>query len=171
VRLNLMAGALALALALTACSGASHPAPARTASAAALGTATSAATVSPASHASRPPATDPVPSATPVTGWCGGTGYRLWHAVTKDLTALQAGSKPGSAQLAAAGRRLAADAGAAASYPPPGVSASAYAQGMKELAVSGRDDEQGDTTRATTMAGEADAYLDNIDSYVAVKCP
>jgi hypothetical protein len=169
VRLILTAGALALTL--TACGGSSHPAPTRTTSAAALGPTTSAAALGPTSQASRASATDPAPSARPVTGWCDGTGFHLWHAVTEELTALQADSNPGSPHLALDGRQLASDAGAAASYPPPGVSATAYAKGMKELVISGRDDELGDVTRATTMAGEANAYLDNIDSYVDVKCP
>jgi hypothetical protein len=177
VRLTLTVAALALTL--TACGGAAHPAPTRTTGAAALGPTTSAAALgpttsaalSPTSQASHASATDPVPSARPVAGWCDGTGYRLWRAVTEELTALQAGSNPGSPHLALDGRQLASDAGAAASYPPPGVSATAYVKGMEELVTSGHDDELGDVTRATTMAGEANAYLDNIDSFVDVKCP
>lgn len=178
MRLILTVAALTLAFTLTACGGTSHPASTPTTGAAALGSTTSAAALgsttsaalSPTSQASHASATDPVPSARPVAGWCDGTGYHLWHAVTEDLTALQAGSDPGSPHLAQDGRQLASDAGAAASYPPPGVSATAYAKGMEELVTSGHDDELGDVTRATTMAGEANAYLDNINSFVGVKC-
>lgn len=171
MRLILTAGALALAL--TACGGASHPAPARTASTAAVSP-TSAATVSAASRASRPSATDPAPSPQPIAEWCSGTGYHRWQAVTKDLTALQAGSGSGAAsaiKLAAEGRQLASNAAAAASYSPPGVSATAYKKGMKDLVTSGRDYEQDELTRATTTTGKASNYLDNISSYVGVKCP
>jgi hypothetical protein len=51
------------------------------------------------------------------------------------------------------------------------VSATAYKKGMEELAVSGRDDERDEVARATTATLEADNYLDNIGSYVSVKCP
>jgi hypothetical protein len=171
VRLILTAGALALAL--TACGSASHPGPARTTSAVAVSP-TSAATVNPTGKASRAPAAEPVPSPKPIAEWCHGTGYQRWQAVTKDLTALQADSASGAAsatKVAVEGRQLASNAGAAASYPPPGVSATAYKKGMEELTVSGRDDERDEVARATMITSEADTYLDNISSYVGVKCP
>lgn len=191
MRLILTAGALALALALTACDSASHPGPARTASAAAVSptsaaaavsptsaaavvSPTSAASVSPTSQASRVSAVESVPSPEPIADWCHGTGYQRWQAVTKDLAALQADSAPGAAsatKLAVEGRQLASNAAAAASYPPPGVSATAYKKGMEELTVSGRDDERDEVALATTITAEADAYLDNISSYASVKCP
>ena len=188
MRLILTAGALALALALTACDSASHPGPARTASAAAVSptsaaaavsptsaaavvSPTSAASVSPTSQASRVSAVESVPSPEPIADWCHGTGYQRWQAVTKDLTALQADSAASATQLAVYGRQLASNAAAAAPYPPPGVSATAYKKGMEELTVSGRDDERDEVALATTITAEADAYLDNISSYASVKCP
>jgi hypothetical protein len=190
VRFILTAGALALALTPTACGSASHPGPAPTASAAAVSptsaaavsptsaaavvSPTSAASVSPTSQASRVSAVESVPSPEPIADWCHGTGYQRWQAVTKDLAALQADSASGAAsatKLAVEGRQLASNAAAAASYPPPGVSATAYKKGMEELTVSGRDDERDEGALATTITAEADAYLDNISSYASVKCP
>ena len=171
MRLILTAGALVLTL--TACSSASHPGPALTTSSATVSP-TSAATVNPTSQPSRVSAAESVPSPKPIDEWCHGAGYQRWQAVTKDMTALQADSASGGAsatKLAAEGRRLASTAAAAASYPPPGVSATAYKKGMEELAVSGRDDERDEVARATTATLEADNYLDNIGSYVSVKCP
>jgi hypothetical protein len=189
VRFILTAGALALALALTACGSASHPGPAPTISAAAVSptsaatvsptsaatvSPTSAASVSPTSQASRVSVAESVPSPEPIADWCHGTGYQRWQAVTKDLAALQADSASGAAsatKVAVEGRQLASNATAAASYPPPGVSATAYKKGMEELTVSGRDDERNEVTLAATISAEADTYLDNISSYVSVKCP
>ncbi len=170
-----------LVLTLTACSSASHPGPAPTTSAAAVTptgaaavTPTGAAAVSPTSRATRVSAAESVPSPKPIGEWCHGTGYQRWQAVTKDLAALQADSASGGAsatKIAMEGRRLASDAAAAASYPPPGVSATAYKKGMEELTASGGDDERDEVTRATTETAEAETYLDNIGSYVSVKRP
>jgi hypothetical protein len=170
VRLILTAGALALGL--TACSSTSHPAPLQTTSATG-GSPTATTAVSPTSRASRATA-DAVPSPKPVTDWCRGTGYKEWKLVTKDQAALQTDSASGAVsatKLALEGRKLASNATAAASSPPPGVSAVAYKKGMKDLVVSGQDDERDEIARATTITAEADAYLDNINSFVSVKCP
>ena len=175
--MRLILTAWALALALTACS-ASQPGPARTTSAAAGGPTTTAAggptstaAVSPTSKASSGNAAEPVPSPKPIAQWCRGTGYQRWQAVTKDLTALQADSAASATQLAVYGRQLASNAAAAAPYPPPGVSATAYKAGMEDLTLAGGDDERDEVSRATTMTEEADTYLDNISSDVSVKCP
>jgi hypothetical protein len=42
---------------------------------------------------------------------------------------------------------------------------------MQDLVVAGGDYGQDELTRAVTLTGEANNYLDNISTYVGVKCP